>query len=372
MAEGPDFPKGRTVKGVVVNADLAPTIAAIAGARTRLPQDGRSLLPAARKPALLAGRGVLLEGFENPRGVSPYKSIRTQRYRYDLQPDGEEGLYDLKRDPWELVSKHDDPRYAAIKAILADKLAQLADCAGASCQVERGPAARAGSGGLSARDRIARRLVPGAIVALARVTAPARARARLRRLLGGRGRVELYFAFDDPCSAVAVVDLHGRLAGRRAELVLRPVVARGIPGDPAADAKRRFAVADARRLARRLGLALGRREPLAAESTAFLATWVAAAPRGPGRDAFCVAALRRLWLAGDDTVATAPYAALWREHVGGEPPAGSGTGANERRMRRRGPYDTPAAWIGGRWFFAHDRPVQIAAWVDALGWGEPA
>ncbi|HEX6944543.1 MAG TPA: sulfatase, partial [Casimicrobiaceae bacterium] len=81
MAAGPDFPKHRKVTGPVINADLAPTIAAITGAQPKLPEDGISLLAPARKPALLAGRGVLLEGFENPRGAPPYQSIRTQRYR---------------------------------------------------------------------------------------------------------------------------------------------------------------------------------------------------------------------------------------------------------------------------------------------------
>jgi hypothetical protein len=37
-------------------------------------------------------------------------------------------------------------------------------------------------------------------------------------------------------------------------------------------------------------------------------------------------------------------------------------------MRRRGPYDTPAAWVHGQWFFAHDRPEQIAHRLDQLGW----
>jgi N-acetylglucosamine-6-sulfatase len=139
MAAGPDFPRGRTVRGAVVNADLAPTITQIAGAHAKLPQDGRSLVPVARKPSLVAGRGVLLETFENPRNAPPYTSIRTQRYRYDLQSDGQEGFYDLKVDPWELTSFHDDARYAAIKAILKAKLAQLVDCAGRTCQVDVGP-----------------------------------------------------------------------------------------------------------------------------------------------------------------------------------------------------------------------------------------
>lgn len=142
---GPGFPQGRTVKGVVTNADLAPTILDLAGARATLPVDGRSLLKAARDPARLAGRGVLVETAPNPRTVPAYASIRTQRYRYDLQEDGQDGLYDLKRDPWELQSVHADPRYAKIREILAARLASLRACRGASCRV--------GVGTLPAPDR---------------------------------------------------------------------------------------------------------------------------------------------------------------------------------------------------------------------------
>ncbi len=222
-----------------------------------------------------------------------------------------------------------------------------------------------------AADRLARHTVPDAIIALSQVTWPARAGAAARRALGRRGRVELYFAFDDAASAVAVLDLAGRTAGRDVRLLLLPVVQRGIPDDPAAGAKRRYAIVDARRLARRSGLALARIEPLAADDTAFLAEWAAAGPAGPALNRFCVAALRRLWLETAGPPDREEYAALWREHLGGEPPANGGAEAvhtNERRMRRRGPYDTPAAWIHGQWFFAHDRLAQIGERLDGLGW----
>jgi arylsulfatase A-like enzyme len=139
IAAGPDFPAGKTVRGITMNADLAPTIADITGARPRLAQDGISLVRALRFPRMLDGRGVLLEAFENPRGVPPYTAIRTERYRYEIAATaGSEGLYDLKLDPWELVSKHNDPRYAAIKRILIAKLAKLRNCRGVRCQVNVG------------------------------------------------------------------------------------------------------------------------------------------------------------------------------------------------------------------------------------------
>jgi 2-hydroxychromene-2-carboxylate isomerase len=219
-------------------------------------------------------------------------------------------------------------------------------------------------------DALTRRALPRAVVALSQVDWPARIGAAARRRIGRSGRVELFFAFDDPCSAVAVIELAERVARRDAQLVLKPVLARGIAGDPAVDQKRRYAIVDARRLARRSGLVLSRDEPLTAQSTAFLADWAAGAPRGPALVRFCVEALRRLWFASDGPPDQAEYAALWREQFGGEPPATAGGGVrrNERLMRRRRPYDTPAAWVHGQWFFAHDRLVQIGDRLDSLGW----
>jgi hypothetical protein len=209
-----------------------------------------------------------------------------------------------------------------------------------------------------AADALRRRVLPRAVVALS---------ARdVRGRLGRRAVVELYFAFDDPCSAVAVVDLAERLKAYDVTIAPRPVVRRGIAGDPAVEDKRRYAIVDARRLARRLGRTLGRDAPVAAADVAFLAEWVAAAPDL----GFCVAALERLWLTpgAPGAIDRAGYAALW---PGAAPPAADPAAVrrNERRMRRRGPYDVPAAWVLGQWSFAHDRPAQIAARLDDLGHG---
>lgn len=133
MIAGPGFPKGKTVSNPTVNADLTKTILALTGAKAELPQDGRSLRRIARHPDEARDRAVLIETFENPRGVPPYQAIRTRRYRYDETVGGITGLYDLKRDPWELESVHDDPRYAEIVDLLAAELDRLRDCRGSSC-----------------------------------------------------------------------------------------------------------------------------------------------------------------------------------------------------------------------------------------------
>ena len=150
-------------------------------------------------------------------------------------------------------------------------------------------------------------------------------------------------------------------------LVLRPVVERGIPDDPAVDMKRAYAIVDARR---RADARIVREEPLSPDETAFLAQWAASAPRAPALTRFCVDAMRHLWFETDGPVDPTPYAEMWRSHFGGEEPDGSPAGvrANERAMARRKPYDTPAAWIHGQWFFAHDRLAQIGCRLDDLGW----
>jgi 2-hydroxychromene-2-carboxylate isomerase len=217
-------------------------------------------------------------------------------------------------------------------------------------------------------ERIARRTLPRLVVAGSRVTLPARLGAARRRRRGTRERVELFFAFDDPCSAVAVLEFRARLAERPVELVLLPVLGRGIEGDPAVQQKREYAVTDARRLARRGGRTLARQDVLPSTDTAFLAEWVAAAEDQMGLVDFVGAALERLWFGDPQAVAQADYLRLWREHVHEDPrPDVQAVRACERRMRRRGPYETPAAWVAGRWYFAHDRVEQICEWLDELG-----
>jgi 2-hydroxychromene-2-carboxylate isomerase len=218
---------------------------------------------------------------------------------------------------------------------------------------------------MRATDRLKRRTLPTTVIALSQHDGPARLGAAARRRTGRRARVELYFAFDDAASAVAVVGLAECVAGRDAHLDLRPVVHRGIPGDPAAGQKRVYAITDARRRADKL---LVRDEPLTADATAFLAEWVAAGPAGDARVAFCVDAMRRLWFS-DEPLDRAGYDVLWRLHFG-TAPVGSADAVrvNEQAMARRKPYDTPAAWVHGQWFFAHERLAQIGERLDDLGW----
>ncbi len=223
---------------------------------------------------------------------------------------------------------------------------------------------------MTVKDTIGRRVLPRAIVALSTARAPGRAVAAARRAGGGRATVRLFVAFDDAYSAVAVLGLADRLADRRADLVVKAVASRGIPGDPAVQAKRDYAVLDAARLLRRDAAVLARSAPIAADDVAHLAAWTAALPSVAARAGFAADAMRALWLQSDGPLPTATLEAAWRASGGtGTPPAThGGVAAAEMAMRRRGLYDTPIALVHGQWFFAHERLEQIVHRLDELGW----
>ena len=125
---GPGIPKGVSVDPLAINADLAPTIVDAAGATPGLTMDGRSLLPVTRKPSIEKNRQLLVE-------EPSFEAIRTERYMYAEHGTGEQELYDLANDPYELSSRDGDPAYASVKAQLANRLHRLEACSGASCRL---------------------------------------------------------------------------------------------------------------------------------------------------------------------------------------------------------------------------------------------
>jgi hypothetical protein len=77
------------------------------------------------------------EGNETPLGPAgrdqAFAAIRTPRYLYAQYENGEQELYDLARDPYELQSRHNDRAYAQLRAALAARLDVLRNCRGAVC-----------------------------------------------------------------------------------------------------------------------------------------------------------------------------------------------------------------------------------------------
>jgi N-acetylglucosamine-6-sulfatase len=137
---------------VVTNQDIAPTLLDYAG--RYLPgvgpcagpgqcrrMDGRSIAPLLRGGGgWPGGRGVLAEidsrlARSQVRGPSPecncaYAAIRTSRYVYSRLSTGEHELYDLKRDPYELVNRAHSGAYSGKRRRLASRLRRLQRCSG--------------------------------------------------------------------------------------------------------------------------------------------------------------------------------------------------------------------------------------------------
>jgi N-acetylglucosamine-6-sulfatase len=93
-------PAGVRSSALVSNVDLAPTIADLAG--VSLPMDGVSLRPLLTDPASSVRNEVVLEHKRWGNQVPTFCGVRTRRFVFAHYVTGEEELYDLERDPWEL------------------------------------------------------------------------------------------------------------------------------------------------------------------------------------------------------------------------------------------------------------------------------
>jgi arylsulfatase A-like enzyme len=151
LIRGPGLPAGRVSSELVANVDLAPTLLDIAGAQAGKAVDGRSLLPFARHPERRSRRAILHEtggrryatlrdqdeasnARNSLRRVMTYRAVRLPGWLYVRYRGGDRELYDLRRDPHQLRSLHDDPRYRSVRRALARQLRRLAHCRGHACR----------------------------------------------------------------------------------------------------------------------------------------------------------------------------------------------------------------------------------------------
>jgi N-acetylglucosamine-6-sulfatase len=159
LIRGPGIPAGRSSGELVANIDLAPTLLQIARAWPSITVDGRSLLPFARHPGRRTRRAILhetggrryvgLHGQDEApnrgrslRRVLTYRAVRSPGWLYVRYRGGTSELYDLRRDPHQLRSRHRDPAYRATRRALASELRRLAHCSGAVCRRRARPIPR--------------------------------------------------------------------------------------------------------------------------------------------------------------------------------------------------------------------------------------
>jgi N-acetylglucosamine-6-sulfatase len=180
IVRGPGVPEGRTLHQMVLNNDLAPTFADLAGAKRPPFVDGRSLGPLLddhptpqkdwRKRFLIESvaerSGVAQPPFINESTVAPLltgdplpnnwrrtsaasaelseewgrpwmKALRTEDYLYVEYKTGEHELYDLRKDPYELNNQYATaPPY--LKRRLEAQLDALRQCSAEECRAAEG------------------------------------------------------------------------------------------------------------------------------------------------------------------------------------------------------------------------------------------
>jgi N-acetylglucosamine-6-sulfatase len=181
VVRGPGVPEGRTLHHMVLNNDLAPTFADLAGARAPAFVDGRSLVPLLTDDptplqywrqrfvieSIAERSGVPRPPFINESTVAPLltgdplpknwrrtsaasaqlseqwgrpwlKALRTNNYLYVEYKTGEHELYDLRKDPYELYNE-----YASAPPELTERLEAQLDalrqCVAAECRAAENP-----------------------------------------------------------------------------------------------------------------------------------------------------------------------------------------------------------------------------------------
>jgi len=133
VVRGPGFPAGRVTGQPVANVDTAATVLEATGAQPGLVQDGRPLQPIAREPGLDRDRSILIEAGPTP-GEAGYVGVRAPGWVFVRYESGEEELYDLRADPYQLENLADVPSSIAKKAELDAEARRLQRCAGSACR----------------------------------------------------------------------------------------------------------------------------------------------------------------------------------------------------------------------------------------------
>jgi N-acetylglucosamine-6-sulfatase len=150
VMRGPGVPVGGRIEALVVNIDLAPTFADIAGVEAPDFVDGRSFLPLLQDPAqpwrdsFLIERRKLEEQLVRQSkfsGLTPeeldqaavFNGIRTRDLVYVEYGSGERELYDLAQDPHQLANLAEETDPVLVSALSA-RVVELSECTGAGCR----------------------------------------------------------------------------------------------------------------------------------------------------------------------------------------------------------------------------------------------
>lgn len=144
VVRGPSVPEGVRREQFVLNNDIAPTFADIAGAQPQTEVDGRSLKPLfSGTPPTTWRSAFLVENWVSTSASgkpSPpeYHAVRTLNHFYAEYPATDETeFYKMAKDPYQLESRHDTQNTVVLGELKA-RLDALKRCAGETCRAAEG------------------------------------------------------------------------------------------------------------------------------------------------------------------------------------------------------------------------------------------
>jgi N-acetylglucosamine-6-sulfatase len=139
MVRGPGIPASEVRQQLVINNDLAPTIAELAGVNIPSFVDGKSFVPLLSSSPPSSWRTAFLEeawkeeGGTNAR-VPTHKSVHTEDHILIENNTGEKELYDLNADPYQLQSISRTANSEQLYSTLESRLNALRACSAEACR----------------------------------------------------------------------------------------------------------------------------------------------------------------------------------------------------------------------------------------------
>jgi N-acetylglucosamine-6-sulfatase len=126
IIRAPSVPPATTNRQLMLNIDIADTLSELTGVPIPM-TDGVSLLSSLQGDPTPLRTVFGIEHLVDTASPPSYCGVRTLTHKYVRYSTGEEELYDLVNDPWELSSVHASPAYASLKADLLAETQAICD-----------------------------------------------------------------------------------------------------------------------------------------------------------------------------------------------------------------------------------------------------